>query len=114
MVSKEFKYKASPTTNLKLFSFSDQNLMRVVEVWFDDWKKYFYQHKPHLKGLDFGDISKQLARKERLQCKNFTYFMTEVAPDILQYYPPVEPDPGAVGAVSTFGNFIYQLQNPTS
>ncbi|XP_033631680.1 polypeptide N-acetylgalactosaminyltransferase 10-like [Asterias rubens] len=76
-----------------------KNLMRVVEVWFDDWKKYFYQHKPHLKGLDFGDISKQLARKERLQCKNFTYFMTEVAPDILQYYPPVEPDPGAVGAV---------------
>ena len=49
MVSKEFKYKASPTTNLKLFSFSDQNLMRVVEVWFDDWKKYFGEDMAELR-----------------------------------------------------------------
>ncbi|XP_022086199.1 polypeptide N-acetylgalactosaminyltransferase-like 6 [Acanthaster planci] len=74
-----------------------KNLMRVVEVWFDDWKKYFYMHKPHLKGMNYGDISKQLALKERLQCKNFTYFMNVIAPDIMQYYPPVEPDPGATG-----------------
>ncbi|XP_072040077.1 LOW QUALITY PROTEIN: polypeptide N-acetylgalactosaminyltransferase 10-like [Amphiura filiformis] len=75
----------------------NRNLMRVVETWMGEWKEHFYNHKPYLKGNKFGDISKQLALKERLQCKNFTWFLTEVAPDILQHYPPVEPDPGAQG-----------------
>ena len=65
-----------------------------------EWKEHFYNHKPYLRGQKYGDISKQLALKERLQCKNFTWFLTEIAPDILQHYPPVEPDPGAQGYVS--------------
>ena len=74
--------------------------MRVVETWMGEWKEHFYNHKPYLRGQKYGDISKQLALKERLQCKNFTWFLTEIAPDILQHYPPVEPDPGAQGYVS--------------
>ena len=85
--------------------------MRVVEVWFDDWKKYFYMHKTHLKGMNYGDISKQLALKERLQCKNFSYFMNVVAPDIMQYYPPVEPDPAAMGFVSWFLSARHSLSD---
>lgn len=78
-----------------------RNLQRVVEVWMDDWKKHFYKRKSYLQGKDFGDISKQLALRERLQCKNFTWFMTEVAPDILKYYPAVEPEPRTYGTVKS-------------
>ena len=31
-----------------------QNLLRVVEVWMDDWGKYFYERRPYLKGQEFG------------------------------------------------------------
>ncbi|XP_041462196.1 polypeptide N-acetylgalactosaminyltransferase 10-like [Lytechinus variegatus] len=78
----------------------NKNLLRVVEVWMDEWGKYFYERRPYLKGQNFGDISKQMALRERLQCKNFTWFLTEVAPDILQYYPPVEPEGGAKGHIT--------------
>lgn len=66
----------------------------------DEWKEHFYKRKPYLRGNNFGDISKQLALRERLKCKNFTWFMTEVAPDILEYYPAVEPEPRTMGEVS--------------
>lgn len=37
--------------------------------------------------LDMGDISKQLALKERLGCKSFQWFMDNVAYDMLRKYP---------------------------
>ncbi|XP_006815254.1 polypeptide N-acetylgalactosaminyltransferase 10-like, partial [Saccoglossus kowalevskii] len=75
------------------------NLLRVVEVWMDEYKKYFYKRRPHLKGQDFGDISAQLALKKKLNCKSFKWFLEEVGPDILKYYPPEEPEPAAWGAI---------------
>lgn len=39
-----------------------------------------------------GDISKQLAMKERLQCKSFQWFMEEVAPDLLTKFPELPPN----------------------
>ncbi|XP_071846193.1 polypeptide N-acetylgalactosaminyltransferase 10-like isoform X2 [Apostichopus japonicus] len=78
-----------------------KNLQRVVEVWMDEWKEHFYKRKPYLRGNNFGDISKQLALRDRLKCKNFTWFMTEVAPDILEYYPAVEPEPRTMGEVKS-------------
>lgn len=76
-----------------------RNLQRVVETWMDEWKEHFYRRKSYLKGKSFGDISKQLELRERLKCKNFTWFMTEVAPDILQYYPAIEPEPRVKGPI---------------
>ncbi|XP_033116126.1 polypeptide N-acetylgalactosaminyltransferase 10-like [Anneissia japonica] len=77
----------------------NKNLMRVVETWMDDWKKYFYERRPYLKGVNFGDISDQMNLKKRLNCHNFTWFMENVAPDILKHYPPVEPKHAAEGQV---------------
>jgi hypothetical protein len=42
--------------------------------------------------LDHGDISKQLAIKEKLQCKSFQWFMDTVAPDMLKKYPELPPN----------------------
>ncbi|XP_071951466.1 polypeptide N-acetylgalactosaminyltransferase 10-like [Antedon mediterranea] len=77
----------------------NKNLMRVIETWMDDWKQYFYDRRPYLKGKSFGDITDQLNLKKRLNCHNFTWFMENIAPDILKYYPPVEPKNAAEGQV---------------
>ncbi|XP_070554390.1 polypeptide N-acetylgalactosaminyltransferase 10-like [Ptychodera flava] len=82
---------------------TNANLMRVVEVWMDEYKEYFYQRRPHLRGQKFGDISAQLELKKRLNCKSFKWYLTEIAPDILKYYPPVEPPPYAWGEVKNVG-----------
>lgn len=64
------------------------NYKRVIETWFDDkYKEYFYTREPLARYLDMGDISEQLALKERLQCKSFDWFMENVAYDVVDKFP---------------------------
>ncbi|XP_070578924.1 N-acetylgalactosaminyltransferase 7-like [Ptychodera flava] len=73
--------------NATMTQWSIRNYRRVVEVWMDDYKEYFYRSKPESQLLTYGDISAQLEFKEKHKCKNFHWFMTEVAPDLLDTYP---------------------------
>ena len=56
-------------------SSSARNYRRVVETWFDDWKKYFYADRPEAKYIDFGDISKQLEFRKNHCPHDFDWFM---------------------------------------
>lgn len=47
-----------------------------------------------------GDLSYQLSIKNKLNCKPFSYFLERVAPDMLTYYPLIDPPPFAKGVVS--------------
>lgn len=66
------------------------------QAWFsfqDEYKEYLYKRKPdRYKNIDVGDISKQLEVKERMKCKPFKYFLEEVAPDMLEKYPPYQTE----------------------
>ncbi|KAJ3657543.1 hypothetical protein Zmor_009337 [Zophobas morio] len=69
------------------------NYKRVIETWFDDkYKEYFYTREPMARFLDMGDITEQLALKQRLNCKNFDWFMENVAYDVLDKYPELPPN----------------------
>lgn len=64
------------------------NYKRVIETWFDDkYKQYFYTREPLAQYLDMGDITDQLALKERLKCKSFEWFMQNVAYDVFDKFP---------------------------
>lgn len=70
-----------------------QNYKRVIETWFDDkFKEYFYTREPLARFLDMGDISEQLALKERLGCKSFEWFMDNVAYDVYDKFPALPPN----------------------
>jgi polypeptide N-acetylgalactosaminyltransferase len=61
-----------------------RNHKRVVEVWMDSpYKEYIYNKSPRYKTVDPGDLTKQRAIRESLQCKSFAWFMTEVAFDLM-------------------------------
>lgn len=65
----------------------------------DEYAEYLYKRRPHYRNIDTGDITEQLAIRERHKCKSFKWFMTEVAFDLVKVYPPVEPPDMAWGEV---------------
>ena len=65
----------------------------MIETWFDpEYKEYFYTREPLARYIDMGDISEQLALKDRMKCKSFDWFMKEVAYDVFIKYPRLPPN----------------------
>ena len=73
----------------------------------DEYKEYLYKRRPHYKRIDAGDLTQQKKIREDLKCKSFKWFMTEIAFDLVNVYPPVEPPDFYSGKVSNF----HSLQN---
>ncbi|TKR70554.1 hypothetical protein L596_022565 [Steinernema carpocapsae] len=107
------------------------NMVRVVKTWMDEYGKYYYIREPSAQHRSPGDISKQLALREKLQCKSFNWFMKNVAYDVELSYPKLpendvwgeaknlhtskcldtmgQPIPGTVGATPCHGYGGNQL-----
>ena len=69
----------------------------------DEYKNYIYSRDPErYEKVETGDLSRQIAIKESLQCKPFSYFIEKVAPEMLEFYPLIDPPPFAKGVVSLF------------
>uniref|UniRef100_A0A673MQJ2 Polypeptide N-acetylgalactosaminyltransferase n=1 Tax=Sinocyclocheilus rhinocerous TaxID=307959 RepID=A0A673MQJ2_9TELE len=63
------------------------NYVRVVEVWWDEYKDYFYASRPETLTLAYGDTSSLKKFREEHRCKSFKWFMEEIAYDIPLHYP---------------------------
>ncbi|KAI6175587.1 Polypeptide N-acetylgalactosaminyltransferase [Aphelenchoides bicaudatus] len=92
-----YRCKHVPFPNPGVGDFISRNYKRVAEVWMDDYKKFLYKRRPGMERVDVGDLSKQKAVRERLQCKSFDWFMKEIAFDQDHYYPAIEPADSANG-----------------
>ncbi|KAM7009520.1 N-acetylgalactosaminyltransferase 7-like isoform 2-T2 [Tautogolabrus adspersus] len=64
-----------------------KNYVRVVEVWWDEYKDFFYASRPETLTLAYGDISELKRFREEHRCKGFKWFMEEIAYDIPLNYP---------------------------
>ncbi|KAI7795842.1 polypeptide N-acetylgalactosaminyltransferase 10 isoform X1 [Triplophysa rosa] len=81
-----------------------RNLKRVAEVWMDEYAEYIYQRRPEYRHLSAGDVAIQRDLRNKLNCRNFKWFMTEVAWDLPKHYPPVEPPAAAWGELRNVGS----------
>ncbi|XP_030216841.1 polypeptide N-acetylgalactosaminyltransferase 10 [Gadus morhua] len=81
-----------------------RNLKRVAEVWMDEYAEFIYQRRPEYRHLSAGDTSQQKELRARLGCKDFKWFMSQVAWDLPKHYPPVEPPAGAWGEIRNAGS----------
>ncbi|MBZ3879912.1 Polypeptide N-acetylgalactosaminyltransferase 5 [Sciurus carolinensis] len=62
----------------------ERNLVRVAEVWLDEYKELFYGHGDHLidQGLDAGNLTQQRELRKKLKCKSFKWYLENVFPDL--------------------------------
>lgn len=68
----------------------------------DEYKEYLYMRSPEkYKQTDAGDLTEQKAVRERNQCKSFKWFIENIAPDLIDKYPPVEPPDFAAGTIKS-------------
>ncbi|XP_071096968.1 polypeptide N-acetylgalactosaminyltransferase 13-like [Haliotis cracherodii] len=61
------------------------NFKRAVEVWMGPYKRFVYRQFPEMETLDAGDLSSRLALKDRLKCRDFSWFLQHVWPELLVY-----------------------------
>lgn len=83
-----------------------RNLKRVAEVWMDEYAEYIYQRRPEYRHLSAGDVAAQKELRNLLNCKSFKWFMNEVAWDLPNFYPPVEPPAAAWGEIRNVGTSL--------
>jgi len=63
------------------------NLVRVAEVWLDDWKHFFYKLNPAAAQIAtlnrtqvLANITERVELRKRLDCKSFEWFLENVWP----------------------------------
>uniref|UniRef100_A0A0K0E3P2 Polypeptide N-acetylgalactosaminyltransferase n=1 Tax=Strongyloides stercoralis TaxID=6248 RepID=A0A0K0E3P2_STRER len=68
------------------------NMLRVIRTWMGDYEKYYMIREPSAQRRDPGDISEQIALRERLQCKDFHWYMENIAYDLTEDFPLLPPN----------------------
>jgi hypothetical protein len=58
-------------------NYQERNKLRTAAVWLDDYRERVMGKHPH----DYGDVSEQLANRQRLGCHSFQWYLDNVFPD---------------------------------
>ncbi|CAJ0919652.1 unnamed protein product [Ranitomeya imitator] len=70
-----------------------RNQVRLAEVWMDDYKEIYYRRNQQaakmVRERNYGDLSPRLKLKEDLKCKNFSWYLQNIYPEM--FIPDLSP-----------------------
>ncbi|RUS73536.1 hypothetical protein EGW08_018694 [Elysia chlorotica] len=67
-----------------------RNTLRMVHVWTDEYKKYYFHVNPRAETVEYGNISERVQLREQLKCKSFKWYLENVYPEQLHKLPNLE------------------------
>ncbi|XP_052771535.1 polypeptide N-acetylgalactosaminyltransferase 13-like isoform X2 [Mya arenaria] len=79
----------------------NHNTQRIVEVWMDEYKAFFYKINPSVKNTDYGDVSARKDFREQKKCKSFRWYLENIYPESqmpVEYYSLGEIKNKEIGA----------------
>ena len=80
-----------------------RNMIRLAEVWMDDYKKYYYATQDRLAPIDVASLIERKKLRKRLGCKSFSWYMKNIIPEM-----PIPPDDARwFGKIMRLKNFDY-------
>ncbi|XP_059501138.1 polypeptide N-acetylgalactosaminyltransferase 14 isoform X2 [Stegostoma tigrinum] len=59
-----------------------RNTERTVEVWMDEYKRFYYAARPSARGRPYGDVRSRLELRRNLNCKSFQWYLENVYPEL--------------------------------
>ncbi|CAF0907401.1 unnamed protein product, partial [Brachionus calyciflorus] len=74
---KQTPYSFPGGTNRIIF----KNNRRLIDVWTDEYSKYFHKIIPDLNYIDAGDLSKRIELRKNLECKSFKWYLDNIYPE---------------------------------
>ncbi|CAL1534092.1 unnamed protein product [Lymnaea stagnalis] len=64
-----------------------RNTLRMVHVWLDEYKKYYFHINPRAEDIEFGNITGRVQLRKNLNCKSFKWYLENIYPEQLTKLP---------------------------